>query len=154
MESGLILSRHSDALICQKELNLLDLPYRWLVGLFMYLAIATCPNIMLAVCKLSQFMNFYRNIHWNAAKHVIHYLKGTHTLQLRLGGQNATKLLGFSDASDVCCPNSGKSISTYCFSLRSGVISWASCKQKTIAQSTCDTEYIACSKAAHKYMWL
>lgn len=99
-------------------------------------------------------MNYYRPIHWNAAKCVIHYLKGTHNLQLRLGGTRPTKLIGFTDTSYGYYPDSGKSIGTYCFSLGTGVISWAACKQKTIAQSTCDAEYIACSKAAQECMWL
>jgi hypothetical protein len=154
MEAGLILSRHSDTLTRQEELELNDIPYRRLVGLLMYLAIATRPDISFAVCKLSQFMNYYRTIHWNAAKSVVCYLKGTRTLQLRLGGKNPTKLVGFSDASYACCPDSGKSIGAYCFSLGDGVISWASRKQKTVAQSTCDAEYIACAEAARECMWL
>ena len=120
----------------------------------MYLAIATRPDIALAVQKLSQFMNYYRPVHWNAAKRVVQYLKDTRNLQLRLGGTNPTKLVGFTNASYACCPDSGKSVSTYCFSLGDGVISWAACKQKTVAQSTCDTEYIACAEAAHECMWL
>jgi len=59
----------------------------------MYLAIATRPDITLAVQKLSQFMNYYRSIHWNTAKRVVWYLKGRRNLQLRLGGTSPTKLV-------------------------------------------------------------
>ena len=152
MESGLVLTHHTDTLTCQEELDLQDLPYHRLVGLLMYLTIATQPDIAFAICKLSQFMNYYCIIHWNAAKQVVHYLKGTCTLQLRLGGKNPSKLMGFCDASYACCPDSGKSIGT--FSLSGGVISWALRKQKTVAQSTCDAEYIACSEATCECMWL
>jgi hypothetical protein len=34
------------------------------------------------------------------------------------------------------------------------MISWAARKQKTVAQSTCDAEYIACAEAARECMWL
>ena len=155
MEAGLVLSRHDDATLSrQEELDLAKLPYRRLVGLLMYLAIATRPDVALAIQKLSQFMNCYREIHWNAAKRVVRYLKGTRTLQLRLGGREPANLLGFSDASYACCPDTGKSVGAYCFSLGDGVISWAARKQKTVAQSTCDAEYIACSEAARECMWL
>jgi Reverse transcriptase (RNA-dependent DNA polymerase) len=155
MEAGLVLSRQSDTVLTrQEELDLLDIPYRRLVGLLMYLAIATRPDIALAVQKLSQFMNYYRPVHWNAAKRVVRYLKGTRNLQLRLGGTNPTKLVGFTDASYACCPDSGKSVGAYCFSLGAGMISWAARKQKTVAQSTCDAEYIACAEAARECMWL
>ena len=124
MEAGLILSHQSDTILMHQEvLELLNLPYRQLVGLLMYLVIATRPDIALAIQKLSQFMNYYRPIHWNAAKHVIHYLKGTCNLQLCLGGPNPTKLVGFTDTSYACCPDSSKSVSAYCFSLCAGVIS-------------------------------
>jgi hypothetical protein len=93
METGLTLSHHSDTpLACEEELELAQLPYRRLVGLLMYLAIVTRPDIALAVCKLSQFLAFYNRTHWNAGKHVLHYLKGTHELQLRLGGKDPSNL--------------------------------------------------------------
>src|SRR5882762_7997273 len=124
------------------------------VDFLMYLAITTHPYISFAIFKLSQFMNYYCTVHWNAAYCLVCYLKGTCTLPLRLGSKNPIKLLGFSDASYACCPDSGKSIGAYCFSLGDSIISWASRKQKTVAQSTCDAEYIACAEAARKCMWL
>src|SRR5882762_1424188 len=84
MESGLVLSRHSDIVLThEEELELQDIPYRRLVGLLMYLAIATRPDISLAIQKLSQFMTHYCMVHWNAAKRVIRYLKGTAFLSAR-----------------------------------------------------------------------
>jgi hypothetical protein len=156
MEAGLILSRHSDTpLTHEEELELTELPYRRLVGLLMYLAIATRPDIALAVCKLSQFLAFYNHTHWNAGKRVLRYLKGTRELQLWLGGNEPSTLRGFSDASHACCPDTGRSIGAYCFFLGgSGAISWAARKQKTVAQSTCDSEYIAVSEAARECEWL
>src|SRR5882762_2116861 len=84
MESGLVLSRHSDIVLThEEELELQDIPYRRLVGLLMYLAIATRPDNSLAIQKLSQFMTHYCMVHWNAAKRVIRYLKGTAFLSAR-----------------------------------------------------------------------
>jgi len=42
----------------------------------------------------------------------------------------------------------------YCFSLGGAVFSWLSRKQKTIACSTCDAEYIAVSESCHEAVWL
>jgi hypothetical protein len=121
----------------------------------MYLAIATRPDIAFAVGKLSQFIAFFNHIHFTAAKRVLRYLKGTCTLRLKLGGSIPARVSGFSDASHACCPDSGKSVGTYCFSLSdTGIISWASRKQKTVAQSTCDSEYMAVGEAARECMWL
>jgi hypothetical protein len=77
MESGLILSHHSDTMLTrQEESNLPNLPYRQLIGLLMYIAIATHPDITFAIGKLSQFLSFYNYSHWNAGRRVLHYLKG------------------------------------------------------------------------------
>jgi hypothetical protein len=156
MEAGTILSRSpSTPVTAQEELELKAIPYRRLVGRLMYLAVATRPDISLAVTKLSQFLDCYHFLHWLAAKRVLRYLAGTRTLKLRLGGHVAADLVGFSDASYACCPDTARSIGAYCFSLgESGIVSWCSRKQKTVAQSSCDAEYIAASEAAHEAVWL
>jgi hypothetical protein len=45
-------------------------------------------------------------------------------------------------------------VGTYCFTLGSGVISYASRKQKTVAASLTDAEYIAVSEASREVCWL
>ena len=37
--------------------------------------------------------------------------------------------------------------------LANGMISWSSCKQKTIAQSTSEAEYMALANAANQAVW-
>jgi len=129
MEAG--LSCHSDIeLTCEEELELAGIPYHHLTGLLMYLAITTHPDITLAVQKLTQFMTFYHINYWNAAKCVLCYLSSIRKLQLCLGSTKPIGLLRFADASYACCPHSGKLISTYCFILGGGIISWASHKQR------------------------
>jgi hypothetical protein len=47
-----------------------------------------------------------------------------------------------------------KNTSGYCFSLGSAMISWSSRKQRSIAQSTVEAEYIATSDANKEAVWL
>ncbi|KAL0410029.1 UNVERIFIED_CONTAM: Retrovirus-related Pol polyprotein from transposon RE2 [Sesamum latifolium] len=54
-------------------------PYRWLVGRLLYLGF-TRPDISFAVQQLSQFIQHPRSSHWDAAVHVLRYLKGTSAL--------------------------------------------------------------------------
>lgn len=42
----------------------------------------------------------------------------------------------------------------YCFSLGSGIVTWALCHQKTIAISTLEAEYISVSEASCKLLWI
>lgn len=47
-----------------------------------------------------------------------------------------------------------KSTSGYAFSLGSGMFSWASKKQATVAQSTAEAEYVAAAEATSQAIWL
>ena len=129
-------------------------PYRSLIGCLNYLAVATRPDIAYAVGRLAGFLDCYRPEHWEAATRVVRYLKGSRDLSLQLGGTNPPTLLGYSDSDYANCPSSSKSIGGYCFTLGSGVISWASRKQKTVADSSCYAEYIALHEASHEIVFL
>ena len=129
-------------------------PYHRLVGSLMYLAIATHPNIAYAVGQLSSFLNCYRPEHWEAAIRVLRYLKGTCTHVLTLGGKTPLTLIGYSDSDYANCLDTSRSIGGYCFTLGSGMISWSSRKQPTVADSSCYAEYIALHDAAHEVVFL
>ena len=128
-------------------------PYRSLVGSLLYLSIATHPDIAYAVGRLSSFLDCYQPDHWSAAIRVVRYLKGTRSLGLTLGGPT-TSLLGYSDSDYANCLDTSRSIGGYCFSLGSGMISWSSHKQATVADSSCYTEYMALHDAAHEAVFL
>ena len=132
----------------------LHTPYRELVGSLNYAAIATRPDIAYAVSRLSSFHDCYMPDHWSAAIHVLRYLKGTRTLSLTLGGDRSPSLLGYSNSDYANCVDTSCSISSYCFSLGLGVISWSSRKQKVVADSSCYAEYVALHNASHETSFL
>jgi hypothetical protein len=128
-------------------------PYRSLIGTLNYLAVATRPDISFAVGRLASVLDCYRPEHWDAAIKVVRYLKGTRLLSLELGGSNAIRSLGFADSDWANCPETSRSIGGYCFSLGSGMVSWASRKQPHTADSTCYAEYIALHEASHEVIF-
>ena len=71
----------------------------------MYLAIATHPDIAYAIGRLPSFLDCYRPEHWEAAIWVLHYLKGTRTHVLMLGGKAPLMLIGYSDSDYANCLN-------------------------------------------------
>lgn len=133
---------------------LAKLPYRALVGTLNYIALGTRPDIVFAVQQLSQGLNSYTFAHWEAAKRVLRYLKGTRELKLHLSGRKPAQLIGFTDADYANCPDTRRSVSGYCFSLGSGMVSWATRKQKTVSLSSCEAEYIAAAEACKESTWL
>ena len=47
-----------------------------------------------------------------------------------------------------------KSTSRYCFSFGSGIFSWSSKKQETVAQSTVEAEFVVATSAVNQALWL
>ena len=129
-------------------------PYRELVGSLNYLAVATRPDITFAIGRLASFLDCYRPEHWQAAIRVLRYVKGTRNLSLTLGGTASPSLLGYSDSDFANCPDTSRSISGYCYTLGSGIISWSSKKQKHTADSSCYAEYIALHHAGKELIFL
>lgn len=65
--------------------NMTDKPYQALIGSLMYAALGTCPDISYAVQTLSQYNSCPNKTHWTAAKHFLHYLKGTQDFAITYG---------------------------------------------------------------------
>ena len=116
--------------------------YRQLVGSLMYL-VNTRPNICYAVNTLNLFMVEPRRAHWAAAKHILIYLRGIVEYGLKYTKGNEIQLSGFTDADWAGSTVDQKSTSGYCFSLGSGMTSWCNRKQKFVALSSVEAEYMA-----------
>ncbi|CAJ2627755.1 unnamed protein product [Trifolium pratense] len=127
--------------------------YRSLIGCLMYLT-ATRPDIMYAVSLLSRYMHCASEIHFQAAKRILRYVKGTVDYGIRFNQVQNFRLLGYSDSDWAGCVDDMRSTSGYCFTLGSGVFSWCSKKQEVIAQSTAEAESIAAVAAVNQTLWI
>jgi hypothetical protein len=127
--------------------------YRQLIGSLMYL-VNTRPDISFAVNTLSQFMVEPRRVHWVAAKHVLRYLCGTVDYGLDYHRGDGVRLVGYTDSDWAGCVSDRKSTSGCCFGLGSTVVSWFSRKQKSVALSSAEAEYMAASQANCEALWL
>ena len=122
----------------------LKLPYRELVGALTYLASTTRPEISFAVSRLEQFNNCFGKEHWTAAKRVLRYLKGTSDMGLSYGAA-AGPIRPHVDADWGSCAMDKRSYTGFVFLLHGGPLSWNSRKQRTVALSTTEAEYMALS---------
>ena len=85
------------------ELKLTDVPFQGLVGSLFYASSATRREITMAVVHLSRFMSNATSMHWEQAKRVLRYLKGTMDLGIVYGAcaespPASPRLSGYSDA--------------------------------------------------------
>jgi hypothetical protein len=127
--------------------------YRSLVGNLLYFT-ATKPDVMFAASLLLRFMHSPSHFHFAAAKRVLRYIQGTTSNEIRYCGNSKVKLLGFCDSDWGGCVDDMKSTSHYAFSLGSGVFSWSSKKQQSIAQSSVEAEYVSAALATSQANWL
>jgi hypothetical protein len=127
--------------------------YRQLIGSLMYL-VNTRPDICFAVNTLSQFMVEPRQVHWAAAKHVLRYLQGTLDFGLEYVRGDGVRLAGYTDSDWAGSVSDRRSTSGCCFGLGSAAVSWFSRKQKSVALSSSEAEYMAASLACCEAVWL
>ena len=130
--------------------------YREIVGSLIYLMSCTRPDICYVVSLLSQHLAAPTDAHFNLAKHVLRYLRGTTKYGLVFHRSDVPlRLNGYCD-SDWGASADRRSITGYCFqtSSDSSIICWKSRKQQTIALSTCEAEYMAITSAIQEANFL
>eukprot|EP00873_Tetraselmis_striata_P039364 jgi/Tetstr1/459628/TSEL_004984.t1 len=131
------------------------MPYQALVGSLLYAMVATRPDIAEAVSKLCRVMAKPEERHWQAAKRVLRYLKGTKTLGLTFSGGKADGLLhGYCDADWAGDVVSRRSTTGFVFMLCGAAVSWKSQLQATVALSTAEAEYMALCAAVCEALFL
>ena len=127
--------------------------YRKLIGCLRYLTL-TRPNLIFLVSYLSRFMSKPYSNHLAAAKRILRYIKGTSDYGLVYKRNEETKLVGFYDSDYPGDQDDRKSTSGYIFLLGSKPISWNCSKQKVVALSSCEAEYISSTSAVCPGIWI
>lgn len=84
---------------------------------------------------------------------MVRYLKGTRDYRLTYGS-TPEGLVGYSDASCGTMEIEWRSMSGNAILIGGGAVSWSSKKQKTVAQSTAEAEYIAMAHATKEILWM
>jgi hypothetical protein len=149
MESRLKLSKLSTA----KAVDALG--YRSVIGALRYL-LHTRPDLAFAVGYLSRFMEAPWEDHLITVKRVLRYVAGTqgHELHYTKHEDGEPKLIGYSDADMAGDIDTRKSTSGVIFFLGCNPITWQATKQKVMALSSCEAEYIAAAASACQGVWL
>jgi hypothetical protein len=99
-----------------------QLRYSQIIGLLMYLASATRPDISFFVSKLSRFVSNPRDNHWCALERVLRYLKGTMSYDIHYTRYPKVPE-GFYDANWISDTDELYATSGYVFLLGGGAIS-------------------------------
>jgi len=128
--------------------------YRRVIGCLRYLT-HTRPDLSYSIGIVSRYMERPTTLHHQAVKQILRYLKGTleYGLEYRRG-QGDAEVIGFSDSNLAGDADDRKSTTGMAFYLNQNLITWASQKQKTVALSSCEAEFMAATAAACQALWL
>jgi histone deacetylase 1/2 len=97
---------------------------------------ATRPGIQFSVCLCARFLASPSTSHRQAMKRIFSYLHHIPDFGLWYSVSSSLALHSFSDVDFAECRLDRKSTSGTCQFLGSSLVSWSSCKQSSVAQST------------------
>ncbi|GAX86625.1 hypothetical protein CEUSTIGMA_g14033.t1, partial [Chlamydomonas eustigma] len=126
--------------------------YREMTGCLMYVCRGTRPDIAYSVGVLARYMKQPRTLHLKAAMDILKYLAATKLMGIEYGGQRDT-FVGYSDSDLGGCRDDSRSTTGFAFMLNGGAVSWRSRLQPTIADSSCEAEFMAAAEAIKEALW-
>ncbi|XP_067133879.1 uncharacterized protein [Centruroides vittatus] len=124
------------------------MPYRELIGGLLYLSTINRQVIYSKRYIRSRHVENPKHHHWIQAKRILTYLRGTTDYGILYNGNK--KLALYSDADFAGNLEDRRSTSGYLLMYSGGAVSWHSRKQRTVALSTAEAEYVSASEAIRK----
>jgi hypothetical protein len=139
-----------------QDQSIQNFPYRQALGILLWIARCSRPDIFFAVGQLASHASNYGEQHIQALKHCVRYLKGTKDLRLVLrAGAKSILLRAYADADFAGEPQENERpmhslTGSLIFIQGTGPIFWQSKLQDTISRSTAEAEYRASSSVAQQ----
>jgi len=131
-----------------------DRLYRSLIGCLNYISVMTRPDISYSLSKLARYVGKATMMHWEAAKHVLRYLKHTRNYGLRFPKGDNGGIVLWADADYGGCMDTRKCTSGNLTVYNGALVSWRSKRQPIPAKSTAEAEYISLAEGMEECLWL
>ena len=144
--------------MCPKDADSKDqmskIPYMQAIGCLLFAAQISRPDITCAVNLLSRYCTNPGKPHWQAVKRIMRYLKGTLNLGIVYEKEPDGNVKGFCDADWAGSVDDRQSTTGYIFIYQNAAIYWATRKQKTVALSSTEAEFISLTAAIQELVSL
>ncbi|XP_031269061.1 secreted RxLR effector protein 161-like [Pistacia vera] len=122
------------------------------IGALQYFILSR-PDIAYSVNKLSRFLKAPTQLHWQACKRLLRYIKGTSNYGVHFTKSHRFQLECFTDADWASSLHDRRSTNGYCVFLGSNLIQWYSRKQRVVALSSTEAEYQALVQGSIEIVW-
>nr|GEW67553.1 retrovirus-related Pol polyprotein from transposon TNT 1-94 [Tanacetum cinerariifolium] len=127
--------------------------YHGMIGTLLYLT-SSRPDLQFAICMCARYQDRPTEKHLHAVKRIFRYLRGTVNQGLWYLKDSSIALIEFADADHVSCQDTRRNTSGSLRFLRDRLISWSSKKQKSVAISSTEAEYMALSGCCSQILWM
>ncbi|GJT59945.1 retrovirus-related pol polyprotein from transposon TNT 1-94 [Tanacetum coccineum] len=127
--------------------------YRGMIGTLLYL-IASRPNLQISICMCAQYQARPTKKHLHAVKRIFRYLKGSVNQGLWYPKDSSIALIAYADADHAGCQDTHRSTSSSMQLLGDRLVSWSAKRQKSVAISNTEAEYIALSGCYAQVLWM
>lgn len=144
---------HKLSSIVEPGAELTNVPYQEVVDSLLYLVQGSRPDLAFAVSNASRFNTIHGTAHWTAVKRILRYLRATIAYRIKYKFSDET-INGYVDSDWAENVDSRRSCTGWIFKLAGGAVSWGCKRQKTVALSTAEAEYMAMSSANQEILWL
>ena len=151
---GIMLDQNMSPKTDSEKKQMVDKPYRPVLGSVMWGQLATRPDLSFAVSLLSRFQADPGIEHWKALLHVIGYVRNTMNYGLTYSRDMDLTPIAYVDADYGGCHDTRRSTSGFVFTMAGGAVTWSSKRQATVALSTVEAEYVAMSRCAQQMTWM
>ena len=141
-----------------------QVPYREAVGAIWYIARATRFDIFRATQEVARFVSNPGPQHWAAVERLLRYLSKTAATplvyrpatftdpKLHAPGLDA-RVVGHSDSDWAGDVDTSKSRTGWIVHFGGCLVAWRSVIQSSVAQSSCEAEYVAAGALANEIIW-
>ncbi|KAE8978761.1 Retrovirus-related Pol polyprotein from transposon TNT 1-94 [Phytophthora fragariae] len=154
LEPGVQLTKADEPQTEEDKAKMKSKPYRSLIGSLMYLVCGTRPDILVAVVKLSRFLENPGEKHWDAGIKVVHCLLKTKDVCIVYDGLLGTQLEAYSDTDWAGNRDDRCSVSGMLLMLCGAPVVWRSTFQKAVGLGSTEAEYMALSDCVKECVWM
>ena len=138
----------------EEKSEMVNIPYRSVIGSLRYLATCARLDLAAAVSELSKFNQNLGIVHWEGMKHVLRYLSDTVGEGLMYKRGAHVEVWGYSDSGHAEERETCRGRSGYVFLSVGAAISWRSSMMKLVTHSSCESEYVGLSEAGNEAVYL